>query len=53
MTNKEKKYTEKDLEMAWNSADQNMKFQFSSSKYKIITFKQWLESFKTYKNDKI
>ena len=34
------------LECAWNSSDQNMRFQFSSSAYKPITFKQWLEIFK-------
>jgi hypothetical protein len=34
------------LECAWNSSDQNMRFQFSSSAYKPITFKQWLENFK-------
>ena len=34
------------LEYAWNSSDQNMRFQFSSSSYKPITFKQWLEIFK-------
>ena len=34
------------LECAWNSSDQNMRFQFSSSAYKGITFKQWLEKFK-------
>ena len=41
------KEMEKDqLECAWNSSDQNMRFQFSSSAYKAITFKQWLENFK-------
>jgi hypothetical protein len=34
------------LECAWNSSDQNMRFQFSSSAYKPITFKQWLKIFK-------
>ena len=33
------------LECAWNSSDQNMRFQFSSSAYKGITFKQWLEKY--------
>lgn len=42
-------YTEEDLECAWNSSDQNMRFQFSSSVYKGITFKQWLEKFKQEK----
>jgi hypothetical protein len=37
------------LECAWNSSDQNMRFQFSSSAYKAITFKQWLEKFKQEK----
>lgn len=53
MENKEKIYTEEDLKAAWNSSDQNMHFQFSSSAYKKITFQQWLESFKSYKNDKV
>jgi hypothetical protein len=39
-------YTEEDLECAWSSSEQNMRFQFSSSAYKGITFKQWLENFK-------
>jgi hypothetical protein len=34
------------LECAWYSSNENMKFQFSSSAYKPITFKQWLENFK-------
>jgi hypothetical protein len=38
-------YSEEDLECAWNSSDQNMRFQFSSSAYKAITFKQWLEKY--------
>lgn len=42
-------YNEEDLECAWNSSDQNMRFQFSSSAYKGITFKQWLEKFKEEK----
>ncbi len=37
------------LKCAWNSSDQNMRFQFSSSAYKPITFKQWLEQFKQEK----
>lgn len=39
-------YNEEDLECAWSSSEQNMRFQFSSSAYKGITFKQWLEKFK-------
>ena len=42
----ERSYSEEDLECAWNSSNQNMRFQFSSSAYKGITFKQWLEKFK-------
>ena len=42
-------YSVEDLECAWNSSDQNMRFQFSSSAYKGITFKQWLEKFKQEK----
>lgn len=45
----ERSYSEEDLECAWNSSDQNMRFQFSSSAYKGITFKQWLEKFKQEK----
>ncbi len=41
-----KEMEEKQLECAWKSSDQNMRFQFSSSAYKPITFKQWLENFK-------
>jgi hypothetical protein len=44
---KQAKEMEKEqLECAWNSSDQNMRFQFSSSAYKPITFKQWLEIYK-------
>jgi hypothetical protein len=39
-------YNQEDLECAWSSSEQNMRFQFSSSAYKGITFKQWLEKFK-------
>ena len=45
----ERSYSLEDLECAWNSSDQNMRFQFSSSAYKAITFKQWLEQFKQEK----
>ena len=41
-----KEMEKEQLECAWNSSDQNMRFQFSSSAYKPITFKQWLENFK-------
>jgi len=41
-----KEIEKEQLECAWNSSDQNMRFQFSSSAYKPITFKQWLEIFK-------
>jgi hypothetical protein len=41
----ERSYSLEDLECAWNSSDQNMRFQFSSSAYKAITFKQWLEKY--------
>ena len=46
MEKQQQGYSEEDLECAWNSSDQNMRFQFSSSAYKGITFKQWLEKFK-------
>jgi hypothetical protein len=42
---KQQGYSEEDLECAWSSSEQNMRFQFSSSAYKPITFKQWLENF--------
>ena len=41
-----KEMEKEQLECAWNLSDQNMRFQFSSSAYKPITFKQWLENFK-------
>jgi ribosome biogenesis protein Nip4 len=44
-----KEMEKEQLECAWNSSDQNMRFQFSSSAYKAITFKQWLENFKEEK----
>ena len=40
-----KEMEKEQLECAWNSSDQNMHFQFSSSAYKAITFKQWLEKY--------
>ena len=43
-------YSLEDLECAWSSSEQNMRFQFSSSAYKGITFKQWLEKFKEEKS---
>jgi hypothetical protein len=46
----ERSYSEEDLKCAWDSSDQNMRFQFSSSAYKAITFKQWLEKFKEEKD---
>lgn len=45
-------YNEEDLECAWSSSEQNMRFQFSSSAYKGITFKQWLEKFKEEHREK-
>lgn len=42
----ERMYSEGDLESAWASSEQNMRFAFSSSKYKNIKFKQWFEQFK-------
>ena len=44
-----KEMEKEQLECAWNSSDKNMHFQFSSSAYKAITFKQWLEKFKEEK----
>ncbi len=37
---------EEDLRTAWNSSAQNMRFTFSSSAYRNISFEQWLEQFK-------
>jgi hypothetical protein len=45
MEKQQQGYSVEDLECAWNSSDQNMRFQFSSSAYKPITFKQWLEKY--------
>lgn len=45
MEKQQQGYSVEDLECAWNSSDQNMRFQFSSSAYKGITFKQWLEKY--------
>ena len=45
MEKQQRGYSDEDLECAWNSSDQNMRFQFSSSSYKGITFKQWLEKY--------
>ena len=45
MEKQQQGYSLEDLECAWNSSDQNMRFQFSSSAYKGITFKQWLEKY--------
>lgn len=50
MEKQQQGYSVEDLECAWNSSDQNMRFQFSSSAYKAITFKQWLEKFKQEKD---
>jgi len=49
---KQQGYSEEDLECAWSSSEQNMRFQFSSSAYKGITFKQWLEKFKEEDREK-
>jgi len=45
-------YNQEDLECAWSSSEQNMRFQFSSSAYKAITFEQWLEKFKEEDREK-
>jgi len=47
----EKLYTKEDLETAWKSSEQNMRFQFSSSAYKGILFEQWYNSFKDIKHE--
>ena len=38
--------SEEDTRTAWNSSEQNMRFNFSSSVYKNIAFEQWFEQFK-------
>ena len=48
---KELMFTKNDLETAWNSSEQNMRFTFSSSAYKGIIFEQWYNSFKDIKNE--
>ena len=45
MEKQQQGYSLEDLKCAWDSSDQNMRFQFSSSAYKPITFKQWLEKY--------
>ena len=45
MEKQQQGYSLEDLKCAWDSSDQNMRFQFSSSAYKGITFKQWLEKY--------
>jgi hypothetical protein len=52
MEKQQQGYSEEDLKCAWDSSDQNMRFQFSSSAYKGITFKQWLEKFKEEHREK-
>ena len=47
----ENTYSKKDLQTAWNSSEQNMRFTFSSSAYKGIIFEQWYNSFKDIKNE--
>ena len=52
MEKQQQGYNEEDLKCAWDSSEQNMRFQFSSSAYKGITFKQWLEKFKEEHHEK-
>jgi len=42
----ERSYSEEDMKSAWDSSEQNMRFTFSSSAYRNISFEQWLEQFK-------
>jgi hypothetical protein len=42
----ERMYSEEDMKTAWDSSEQNMRFTFSSSMYRNISFEQWLEQFK-------
>jgi hypothetical protein len=43
---KQQERNEEDLKTAWNSSAQNMRFTFSSSAYRNISFEQWFEQFK-------
>jgi hypothetical protein len=38
-------YSEEDLECAWSSSEQNMRYSTWYPAYKGITFKQWLEKY--------
>ena len=49
MEKEQQGYSDEHLECAWNSSEKNMRFQFSSSAHKAITFKQWLEVLKKIK----
>jgi len=42
----ERSYSEEDMKTAWDSSEQNMRFTFSSSMYRNISFEQWFEQFK-------
>jgi len=46
MEEEQRGYSEEDMESAWNSSEQNMRFQFSSSVYKNVKFEKWLEIYK-------
>jgi len=41
----ERSYSEEDLECAWSSSEQNMRYSTWYPAYKGITFKQWLEKY--------
>lgn len=45
----EKTHSKEDMRAAWNSSEQNMRFTFSSSFYKNVTFEKWIEQFKKEK----
>jgi hypothetical protein len=45
MEKEQQGYTKADMHSAWNSSEQNMRFQFGSSAYKNITFERWLLNF--------
>ena len=49
MEKEQRGFSEKDMESAWNSSEQNMRFQFSSSSYKNVKFEKWLEIYKKEK----
>lgn len=46
----ERSYNEEDMQVAWNSSEQNTRLQFGGSWYKNISFEKWLDRFKVLKS---